>query len=654
MTIPAISPFATWRSPLTPEKMVSSAIGIGSVTAHSGRLYWIESRPLEQGRDVLVAAHPGEAPAELLPAEFNCRSRVHEYGGRAYAVVGEEVIACAFADQRLHLLQPGGVPRPMTPPGYRYADAHRAPRGRTLYAVREDHTGAGEPRNSIVALDVGRESAGRMVYDRSDFVACPRVSPDGRRIVFVAWNHPEMPWDGTMLHVGEIAADGSVAVEPVAGGAEESIIEPAWDVDGTLYFLSDRNGFWNLHRLRPGGSIEPVTRLAADLGGPLWRLGDSTWALTGDGRALVRICEKAIDRLAMVDLGSGSVTPLPLPFVSFGSVGVLDAKTGFAVAAPTDGLPALVSFELTGRSHTVVRSAGVPILPPAWVSRPESIEFPVAPGPDGAPRSAHGFFHAPWNPEFDAPPGSKPPLIVLLHGGPTGHASAAMSLSTQFWTTRGFAVVVVNYGGSSGFGRAYRNRLRGAWGVLDRDDAVAAVDHLAAGGRVDGGRAVIRGGSAGGFTVLASLAFTRRFAAGINYFGVSDLEALAADTHKFESRYLDRLVAPLPAGRALYRARSPIHHLDSMSGALITFQGSEDKAVPPSQSRRIVEAVRHKGLPVAYIEFAGEQHGFRQAANIARALGAELDFLGRVLGFTPADPVEAVEIANFPASSPGR
>ena len=342
---------------------------------------------------------------------------------------------------------------------------------------------------------------------------------------------------------------------------------------------------------------------------------------------------------------------LRLPFRTFDAVGVLDPHTGYAIAVPDNAPAALITFDLSSAEYQIVRSAGPPLLPPAYVSAAGAIEFPTQPGPDGTPRSAHAFFHAPRNPDYIGPPGARPPLIVLLHGGPTAHASPAWAASIQYWTTRGFAVVNVNYGGSSGYGRAYRERLRGQWGVVDLADAVAAVDDLAASGRVDGSRVAIRGGSAGGYTVLAGLAFTRRFAVGINYFGVADLEALAADTHKFESRYLDSLIAPLPEGRATYRARSPIHHLDALDGALITFQGDEDRAVPPEQSRRIVAAVRARGRPVAYIEFSGEQHGFRQAQNIARALEAELYFVGRVFGFVPADAIEPVPIDNLPAAT---
>ena len=613
-----------------------------------GRLYWIESRPAERGRSVLVAAAPGSAPADVTPAPGNVRSRVHEYGGRPYTVAGGRIAYCEFARPDPLRAREDGPPRAVTPAGYRYADGAAAADGRTLFIVREDHSRPGEPVNAIVMLDLERASAGTVLFDAADFVACPRPGPNGQ-LAFVAWDHPNMPWDATTLHVATVGADGLSRRARCRGRPGVAGRVGAGARVGRRRHALLPVGSQRVLEPLPvsDGAVEQVTALAADLGGPLWSIGASTYALTGDGRALVRICREAVDSLALVDLATGDVSPLPLPFVAFGSIGVLDARTGFAVAGPEDAPPSLITFDLRDGAQRTIRAAGPAALAAEFVSRAEPIEYATRPGRDGAPRTAHAFFHAPRNPRFTPPSATKPPLIVMLHGGPTDHASPAQSRSIQFWTTRGFAVVNVNYGGSSGFGRAYRDRLLGEWGVVDLQDAVAAVDHLAATGRIDGARVAIRGGSAGGYTVLAGLAFTRRFAAGINYYGIADLEALAADTHKFESRYMDRLIAPLPAGRDVYRARSPIHHLEALDAALITFQGSEDKAVPPEQSRRITAAVRARGKPVAYLEFAGEQHGFRNADNIARALEAELYFLGRVFGFAPADAVDPVPIDNL-------
>lgn len=647
MSPPVVARHGAWASPLSAAALATASATIGHARAAGGRLFWTEGRPDEGGRVALLTLAADGGAAEVTPPDFNLRTRVHEYGGIAFVHAGARLLACSDDDQRLYALAEGGPPQPLTPPGLRYADGAATAGGNRAFFVREDHRGAGEPKNAIVAIDPARPSAGMVLFGDSDFVAFPRPSPDGKRLAFVSWNHPLMPWDGTRLQVGALTAGGLHDLQTIAGGDDESVIEPCWDSDGTLYFLSDRDGWWNLHRRR-GGAIEQVTRLQAEIGVPPWQFGTSSYVLLGDGRALARVCRNAVDSLALIDLASGEATPLSLPFVAYRSLGRLDARTAFAVASAEDDLPALIAIDLQTGGHTIVRRpTAAPPLPQAFVSRGEPIEFPTEPGPGGEQRTAHAFFYPPHNPRYAAPAGELPPLMVVLHGGPTAHRANDLHLSTQFWTTRGFAVVDVNYGGSSGFGRAYRERLRGQWGVVDLADTVAAVRFLIAAGRVDPRRVVIRGGSAGGYTVLCALAFTDAFAAGINYFGVADLERLAADTHKFESRYMDGLIAPLPQGRAIYRARSPIHHLQRMNAALITFQGAEDRAVPPEQSRDVVAAVRSRGLPVAYLEFEAEQHGFRRAGNIRRALEAELYFLGRVLGFTPADAVEPVAIDNL-------
>ena len=653
-------PCGTWPSPLTPEAVATGAVAIGHVGAAGGTLYWVEDRPTEQGRSVMMRRRPDGTIEELLDSASNTRSRVHEYGGRPWTVVGERLVISRSGDQHLLVRAADGGITDLSPDACRYADgdAWVVPgQGARLVCVREDHRENrptnSEPTNAVVALDLDQPGqAGSLLYGDSDFVAWPRVSADGRQLALVAWDHPAMPWDDTRLLVGRLEQNALVELQVVAGGPGEAVAEPQWDLDGTLYFLSDRSGWSNLYRWRgassagAGVAVEPVTALDAELGGPLWSLGLKTYALTGDGRALLRVGRAAVDSLCLLDLHSGVLTPLDLPFVAFGSVGLLDADTAYAVAASQHDLPVLVTIDLRSGAHQVLRRAGPCPLPVEAVSCAEAIAFPTTPGADGQHRQAHAWYYPPCLPGVLPMDGELPPLLVVLHGGPTACAGASFKLSVQFWTTRGFAVVDVNYGGSSGFGRAYRERLRGQWGVVDLQDAVAAVDHLVAAGRVDGARVAIRGGSAGGFTVLSALAFTQRFAAGINYYGVSDLETLATDTHKFESRYLDSLVAPLPEGRAIYRARSPVHHMGQHRSALITFQGSEDKAVPPQQSRAIVEAARAAGAPGAYIEFAGEGHGFRLAPNLVRAMQAELVFLGRVFGYVPPGDLPAVVIDN--------
>ena len=622
-------PCGTWPSPIAAADLARASISLNYVQSTQGEVYWIESRPAEGGRYVLMQAGAAGEPRQLTPTGFNVRTRVHEYGGLPYLASGETVYFCHFDDQRLYVQRGSSTPVPQTREGYRYADFALDSAGARLFAVREDHTGSGEPRNAIVCrAAAGGEDA--LLFGDSDFVAYPRVSPDGGRIAWIAWNHPDMPWDSTTLYVAELASGALATVTAIAGGAGESVMEPRWGADGTLYFLSDRSDWWNLYRAR-AGRVERVLALAADFATPLWTLGQSNYALTGDGRAIARYGVDAHDRLGLIELDSGRLTELEVPFSGISNLALLDSRTALAIAATPVEDAALVRIDLASGRYRVLRSSGSLSVPAGYISVPEPMAYPTLDD-----RTAHAFYYPPRNPQYSIPAQEKPPLIVKVHGGPTSHSKPEFALAAQFWTSRGFALLDVNHRGSSGFGRAYREQLNGNWGVVDVGDAVAAVRYLVAAGRVDPRRVAIRGGSAGGFTVLAALAFHDVFSAGANYYGVSDLEALAQDTHKFESRYLDRLIAPLPQGRAVYEARAPIRHLEHFRAPLITFQGSEDKVVPPGQSRAIVEALRGRGVTAEYLEFEGEQHGFRRAENIVRALEAELAFYGRVFGFNPA------------------
>ena len=649
MTQFQFTPCGAWTSPLTPALTAVSAVSLAFASAVDGTLYWIEGRPAEKGRSVWMRRLPTGEVLDALTVDADVRSRVHEYGGTPWAAVGQKLVYSECSDQRLRVCDSDGLPRIFSPAGCRYADASLSHDGCNFVCVREDHRGDGEAKNAVVMLDLDKAAdEGLVLFDQSDFVAWPRVSSDGQRVAWVAWNHPAMPWDSTQLWVGDLSSTGLSAPQVIAGEPGESVLEPQWAADGSLYFLSDRRGWWNLYRWH-NGVVKPVLELDAELGGPAWQLGTRSYALTDDGRVLLRVNRGTTESLLLLDLATGAQRWLELPFVAFNSLGLLDSDTAFAIAAAIDHPPMLVTISLSTGAHTVVRQAGAAAIGAEWVSRPCAIQFPTTHGPDGASRSTHAWFYPPTNPDHQPLPNEQPPLLVMLHGGPTSHAGPAFKSAVQFWTTRGFAVVDVNYGGSTGFGRAYRERLRGQWGVVDLQDAVAAVDYLASQGWVDGKRVVIRGGSAGGFTVLSALAFTNRFAAGINYYGVADLETLAVDTHKFESRYLDGLVAALPEGRELYRARSPAHHMARCRSALITFQGTADQAVPPQQSRAIVEAAKAAGCPVAYLEFEGEGHGFRKGPNIVLALEHELVFLGCVFGYQPAEDLEPIEISNFEA-----
>ena len=623
------APYGTWNSPLAATDLAGSAIALSYVAIREKIPYWVESRPAEGGRNVIVTAGENGAVKELTPQGFNVRTRVHEYGGTPYALSRDAVYFSNFSDQRVYAHRHGQEPVAITPPGYRYADYELDRTGRHLFCVREDHTGGGEPKNTIVMLDTTTGGAGKVLFEGSDFVAFPRSSPDGRRLAWIAWNHPDMPWDTTTLYVATLCDSGLSDITAVTQGVEESALEPRWDADGTLYFVSDRSNWWNLYRYSDK-QVTHVFAFEAEISGPPWVLGQSNYALDGRGRAVVKYTVAARDKLGVADLGTGKLTPLDLPFTGLASIQLTNPDTAVAIAASATEEAALVSIDLSNGGYRVLRAPGSLRLAEPFISLAEAIEFPTAGGV-----TAHAFYYPPTNPDCAGLPGEKPPLIVKVHGGPTSHSKPELAMATQYWTSRGFALLDVNHGGSTGFGRSYRNRLRNNWGVVDVTDVVAATKYLIERGRVDGNRAAIRGGSAGGFTVLAALAFHDVFKAGANYYGVSDLEALAQDTHKFESRYLDRLVAALPEGRAIYEARAPIRHLENFKAALITFQGSEDKVVPPSQSRAIVAALKANGVPVAYVEFEGEQHGFRKAENIVRSLESELAFYGQVFGFTP-------------------
>ena len=654
------APFGSWASPIAAADLAKAAVGTSDVRVFDGRVFWRESRPDEGGRQVLRTLGADGQPTTLTPENFSVRTRVHEYGGSSYWVMGERIVFANFADQRLYLQQGDAAPVAITPEKYQYSDCViDAARG-ALVCVREDHTEAtkaanGEERNEIVRVAVpGTEAlaahdatataaAGTVLFTGTDFVAYPRLSADGARLAFITWNHPDMPWDRTTLHVATVSADGSLGEPQRIAGGETAVLEPQWAADGTLYFIDEPSGWWNLYAWN-GDATRAVATMPREFGGPPWQLGMQTYVLGSDGKAYVRTGHHAVDELGELDLATGTYRAIELPFVAFGDLS-LDAQGRLvtsASAAADEG--AIIAVDPSTGAFDRLHQPNELGIPRGLISVGDRIEFPTAAGPDGEARTAHATFYPPTNPGFRGPDGAKPPLIVTIHGGPTSVSKPSFALSRQYWTSRGFAIVDVNYGGSTSFGRDYRKRLNGQWGVVDVQDAVAAVDFLVAAGKVDAEQVAIRGGSAGGFTTLAALAFTDRFKAGANYFGVSDIAGLAATSHKFERKYDVSLVGP--PDEALYRARSPIFHLDGFSEPLITFQGSEDRIVTPDQSRKIVEALDAKGVMHAYFEFEGEQHGFRKAGNIIRAQEAELAFYGAVFGFTPDDEIAPVDIKH--------
>jgi dipeptidyl aminopeptidase/acylaminoacyl peptidase len=626
-----VAPYGSWASPITADRLVEDAVSLGQVAVDGPDLYWNEGRPAEGGRQVIVRWTPGEESVDVIPPGFSARTLVHEYGGASFAVRDGVVWFANFDDQRVYRVGPEGgapplavTPEPPSPRSVRFADFDVSPDGTRLAAVRERHLASGEVVNDLVLLaGNGSSTEPEVIAGGHDFYAAPRFGLDGR-LAWLSWDHPNMPWDGTELWV-------SGRDTPLAGGPDESISQPRWDPDGKLWWTSDGTGFWNLYR---DGHV--VVEEDAEYSGPDWVFGQSTYTVLPDGTVVAARTRGGLGQLTV------DGQPLATSYTSFSSVVADGADAVVAEAASARQSPAVVRIDVRTGAVDVIRRSRPDAFVAGCLSAPEPITFPTDGGLD-----AHALFYRPANPDFEGPADELPPLVVMSHGGPTSAAQSDLNLKIQYFTSRGLAVVDVDYGGSSGYGRAYRRRLDGQWGVVDVADCVNAARHLAAAQRVDGARMAIRGGSAGGFTTLCALTFSDVFAVGASFYGVADLASLAADTHKFESRYLDRLVGPWPEAADVYHERSPIHAADRMSAPVILFQGVEDKVVPPAQSEIMVAALRDKGLPVAYVTFEGEQHGFRKAETIVRAAEAELWFYGRILGFEPADRIEPVPITNW-------
>jgi len=626
----ATAPYGSWKSPITSTLIVERSIGLSDVRLDGDAIYWLEQRPREN-RYVVVC---GANRRDVVDGPFSVRTRVHEYGGGAWTVADGTLYFSNDQDHRLYRQRIGGqTPQPLTPEGrWRYADGIIDRARQRWIGIREDHTDAAghNPENTIVAVDhsASGSTPGTVLAAGRDFFSSLRLSPDGRRLAWIAWDHPNMPWVGTTLYLAELDASGSPVGEPVAiaGGPEESIVQPEWSPDGaTLVFNSDRSGWWNLHAHDVARRVtRQVVARDAEFAQAQWIFGMSSYAFVGPDRLIASYVENGIGRLALVDLASGGLTGIDVPFSEFWSVRADGGDLVVFCGGAFDRPASVVRYDLGSRTHRALQQANTVVDDPElrkYLARPQAVAFPTEAG-----ATAYGLFYPPTNPDYEVRTGEKPPLLVKCHGGPTSSASSLLNLNTQYWTSRGIALLDVNYGGSTGFGRAYRNRLHLKWGIVDVDDAVNGVKFLAGQGLVDGSRAVITGGSAGGFTALAALTFRDVFAGGASHYGVSDLAALAQDTHKFESRYLDWLIGPYPAAEAVYRARSPLFHAERLSRPVIFFQGSEDRVVPPDQTAKMVDALRRRQVPVGFFLFSGEQHGFRQAANIQRALDGELYF----------------------------
>jgi dipeptidyl aminopeptidase/acylaminoacyl peptidase len=640
-----IAPYGAWRSPVTTDLLAGAAVSLSQLFTSGRDVYWIEGRPLEQGRSVLIRRTPDGQMHAVTPADQNTRTMVHEYGGGPFVVQGDAIYGCNFADQRLYRLQPGQPPVPISPEppaprSLRYADMRLTADGRFLICVRERHEADGVI-NELIALATDGSGESRIIANGYDFYSNPRISPDGRQLAWLCWQNPQMPWDGTELWLADLQPDGSL-LNPrhIAGGPTESLFQPEWSPEGVLHFISDRTNWWNLYRV-VGGQIEAVAPIEAELGEPQWVFGQSRYVFLPGGRIACLYTQHGFVHVGMIQPGSQQIEHIPCEYTALHWLRTDGERLWLIGGSPTSGSTVFALDPATGAVEVVKQGLQVDV-DPTFFSVPQPIEFPTEGG-----QTAHALFYPPTNPLYEAPAGERPPLLVICHGGPTGATSAQLSLSVQYWTSRGFGVVDVNYGGSTGYGRDYRQRLNGNWGIVDVMDCINAARYLIDQGLADAKRVAIRGGSAGGYTTLRALTWQDFFAAGANYFGLAELEVFVDDTHKFEARYLDTLVGPYPEMKDRYIERSPVHFVDNITAPVIVFQGLEDKIVPPSQSEIIVDALDRKGLPHAYLAFEGEQHGFRKAETIIRANEAELYFYGRVFGFQPADEIEPVAIKNL-------
>ncbi len=642
-----VASYGAWQSPFPIERLTEQVVFLMEPLAAGGVRWWLEGRPEEGGRQVLVRRERDGTLVRLTPEGFNARSRVHEYGGGAWLLSGDLVVVADFTTGRLQRVVEPGVVAPITPErAWRFADAIHDVARKRLIAVREDHQAEvvaahGEWVNELVAIDL---ASGDVVVLASgaDFYAAPRLSPDGATLAWLEWRHPNMPWDGTELRLAGVGPDGSL-LDPrtVAGSRTDWISQPRWSPDGVLHFAAEPTGWMNLYRWADG-RVEPVAIIDAELVGPDWQFGFSTYQFLPDGTILAIARRDGRNRLLRI-APAGSGTPasfetVDLPFTEMSALS-LDGWTAVFKAAAPDQPTVVAELDVRTAAVAVLRRASPHVPDPADVSMPRHVEFPTTGG-----RTAHGNFYAPTNRSFRAPDGELPPLIVTSHGGPTSAAFSGLQTGLQLFTSRGYAVLDVDYGGSTGYGQAYRKRLEGEWGIVDVDDCVAGARWLAERGLVDGDRKAIRGGSASGFTTLAALAFTDQFDAGTTLYGLGDLRKFVMDTHKFESRYMESLIGPWPATQQRYRDRSPSLHADRIAVPVLVEQGAEDRVVPPSEAEAIVDALFERRIPHAYLLLPGEDHGFRSRDGIIRSFSAELSFYAQIFGFTPADDIEPLEI----------
>jgi len=638
-----VSSFGTWKSPITSDLIVSDTIKLEQIALDGTDIYWIERRPAENGRYVIVRRSPDGIITDMLPPPYNARSSVHEYGGGSFTVSKGTIYFSNFYDQHVYRLEADSRPQPIAfSEKMRYADFVLDEQRNRIICVCEDHRISDlEPVNTLVTISLDGSGRSQPLVSGNDFYSSPRISPDGTQIAWLTWNHPNMPWNGTQLWVGKFGEDGSITeLKYITGSTKESIFQPEWSPDSSLHYISDKTGWWNLYRWEDGSELA-LHEMEAEFGVPQWVFGLSTYTFASSHIIICSLIKQGTAYLGYLDTKTGKLDYIGSPNSRIEWLHASAEHAVFVCSSPTQS-PMVVKLDLATLTTQALQQSSETRIDRDYLSIAEPIEFPTEHG-----LTAHAFFYPPKNRDYTAPSGELPPLLVESHGGPTGMTYSEVDPAIQYWTSRGIAVLDVNYGGSTGYGRAYRQRLEGQWGIVDVDDCVNGAKYLIEQKLVDGDRLAITGGSAGGYTTLCSLTFRDIFKAGASYYGISDLEALVRDGHKFESHYEHSLIGPYPEQRELYYARSPIHFVNHLSCPIIFFQGLEDKVVPPNQAELMVAALRTKRMPVAYITFEGEQHGFRLAKNIKRALDGELYFYSRIFNFTPADELEPVHIENL-------
>lgn len=624
--------YGSWGSPITAASIFEASDNVSYLAVENNQLYFVESKASANGKNVLFKLNESNTAIQLTSSEVSVRSRVHEYGGRPYLVDGEDIYYSEFTDQKIYRISQNSIPEAITTPGLRYMECITDQKNNRLICVREDHRGIGEPINTLVAINLSEANKETILFEGTDFVSAPHLSPDGNSVAFITWLHPNMPWDDTQLRVINFSENGLVErVVEVPQDGNVSIKYPHYSKDGTLYFIADFENWWTLYRTDMSSEQHKKPKKVLDK-----KIEINSYGIENKGYAIIAYSKEGGAHIARVNLATGEMTNIGDAFSSADSISVASDTVYFRASTPSSGN---AIYQLTANNYEKIYQPNGAEIKKGFLSVPESIEFPT-----GINEIAYGFYYAPKNTKFTGAKDTLPPLIVKVHGGPVGATDSSLNPGIQFWTSRGFAVFDVNHRGSTGYGRAFRKKLYPNWGVVDVEDVSNGVKWLASEGLIDADKVAIRGGSAGGYTTLAALAFQNVFKAGTSYYGISDLGILASDTHKFESRYLDQLIGPYPEMKSVYDQRSPINSVENITAPLLLLQGLDDKVVPPNQSELIFNALKDNGIDTAHIAFEGEGHGFRQPVNNIKALNSELSFYGQVFGFVPAGNIEAVQL----------